>query len=251
MSDVGNSLYQHPALYDAEFYGYRADVRFYAMAVARHPGRVVELGCGTGRLLMSLDVADYVGVDLAPAMLQMLRWRASAVGQPPPVLRADLRALPLRDGSAALCILAYNVLQHMMELTDLVACLSEAARVAGPGGAVALDTFMPPLPGMSREDEGYGWVEQRRHPQGYVMDVAERTVHNPATEVQVTQLRFQPRVAQAGEQEVTITRRLWHAEALVHALTRAGLRVEILWGDVDGEAWTPRAPRFMAVCRRA
>src|SRR3954465_8449999 len=73
------------ALYDAvPAYGTRADVAFY-LEEARRAGassRVLELGCGTGRLTLPLALAGHqvTGIDLSPAMLH--RAHAKLVAQP-------------------------------------------------------------------------------------------------------------------------------------------------------------------------
>jgi len=241
----GNTLYADAELYDAEFGGYRGDLRFYRRCVQLHPGVVVELGCGTGRLCFELGAAAYVGVDTSPEMLKRFGERAARLGVDAARVVGDAQSVPVAASSAALVILAYNVLQHMMDEAALGRVLCEAARV---GGAVALDTFMPPLPGMVRHDEDFGWTEQRRHPGGNVLDVAEQTVLDGPTQIQHTRLRFDdgdpaPRIR-------TITRRLWAHGALRAAILGAGLQLAELWGDVDGEAWTERSPRFMARCIR-
>ncbi|MBI5496445.1 MAG: class I SAM-dependent methyltransferase [Deltaproteobacteria bacterium] len=239
-----NSLYRAPELYDAEFGAYRADVAFYENVLRRHPGRVVELGCGTGRLHLLLSPPDYVGVDRERAMLA--RFQRRWLRPPPPLVNAELAALPLAGGSARVVILAYNLLQHLMDPPALTRALREAGRVAGPDGVVALDTFMPPWPGSERHDDDFCFSEQRRHPDGSIMEVAEQTSMD-AGGVQVTRLRFAPRGG--GEAVVhDVVRRLWGADELLGALTAAGLARLWLWGDVDGSAFDARSPRFMACC---
>jgi SAM-dependent methyltransferase len=239
-----NSLYTAPELYDAEFGGYRADVPFYRHVLETRPGLMVEAGCGTGRLYFLVEPPSYVGVDGSVHMLR--RFSTRGRGHAPPLVAGNLMALPLKADAARVVVLAYNVLQHMMTPLMLKAALAEAGRVAP---VVALDTFMPPLPGMVRRDEGFGYVEQRRHPAGHILDVAEQTEFDEGSQVQLTRLRFEG--AEGGAPVHTVTRRLWSADALRSAITLAGLRVAELWGDVDATAWDDRAPRFMAVCERA
>lgn len=48
----------------------------------RPAGKIIDLGCGTGRLALALAQAGYapVGVDLSPPMLQILRGKADQLG---------------------------------------------------------------------------------------------------------------------------------------------------------------------------
>src|SRR5260370_31267174 len=80
--------------YDAGLAGaplFAADQAF----VERHcqpPGRLLDLGCGTGRLLVALAARGYrvVGVDLSGPMLEAARAKAAAAGADAPLIRAHL-----------------------------------------------------------------------------------------------------------------------------------------------------------------
>jgi len=63
--------------------------------------RVLELGCGTGALLLEMSRCglDAVGLDLSPAMLRLAARRARRSTGNIALVRADGRALPFSDGS--------------------------------------------------------------------------------------------------------------------------------------------------------
>src|ERR687885_553256 len=69
-------------LYDWEHDSYLDDVELFVALARRFGGPVLELACGTGRLLAPLAAAglDCVGVDHAPAMLARARGRLEAQG---------------------------------------------------------------------------------------------------------------------------------------------------------------------------
>jgi ubiquinone/menaquinone biosynthesis C-methylase UbiE len=104
------------------------------------PGAVLDVGCGTGRLLRAAGArwpaARLAGVDPAAAMVEGARRLTPA---------ADLRvaaaeALPLSDGSADLAV--STVSYH--HWADRAAGLREVARVLRPGGRFALADVAPP-----------------------------------------------------------------------------------------------------------
>ena len=60
------------------------------------PGRLIDLGCGTGRHLLRLANCgfDVVGVDLSEHMLAEARRKLLKAGHSPPLLQADICDLP-------------------------------------------------------------------------------------------------------------------------------------------------------------
>ncbi len=64
----------------------------FVLAHCRPPGRIVDLGCGTGRLALTLARNGYrvLGIDLSPEMLKVLGAKARAAGLDIPCLCANL-----------------------------------------------------------------------------------------------------------------------------------------------------------------
>jgi SAM-dependent methyltransferase len=86
-------------------------------------GPVLDVGCGEGRLASLLGGAvRWVGVDSSPAQIATNPYR--------PVVRADMRALPFRDGVFA----EVAHLWCLYHLDDPVPAVAEAARVLRPAG---------------------------------------------------------------------------------------------------------------------
>jgi len=101
-------------------------------AAIRGKPRLADIGCGTGWYLGELQArcASVVGLDISPAMLAQARARLPNVE----LLHADIRDLPLRDGSFDI-VLSTRVLSH---LADVALAVSELARVVSKGGLVVL-----------------------------------------------------------------------------------------------------------------
>ncbi len=120
------------------------DVAFYADLCARHGGRVLELGCGSGRILLPLlqRGIDAVGVDASAGMLAELRRKAAALGLRAPVARMDVTRLALRGGfGVVLC--PYSLVTYVTEDADLARLLAAVRRLLAPGGVFVVDAFVP------------------------------------------------------------------------------------------------------------
>lgn len=99
--------------------------------------RVLDLGCGTGRIAKELADrgAQVSGVDPSPAMLEQARARC---GRAVDLRRASAEELPFRDAS-----FERTVLHLVVHLLDRPRAFAELARVLAPGGRVVIATFSP------------------------------------------------------------------------------------------------------------
>ena len=96
-------------------------------------GRVLDLGCGDGRLTAELDAAELTAADVSPVALERARSRLPDAR----VVELEPDApLPFGDGEFDLVLCAETV-EHVRDVQLL---LSEVRRVLAPGGGLALTT---------------------------------------------------------------------------------------------------------------
>jgi SAM-dependent methyltransferase len=117
---------------------HRAMVEMYLTELDPPPGtRVVELGCGSGAIARMVaewpGVAEVVGTDPSPILIERARQLCSAVGNVS-FREADGRDLPVADSSFDVAVL-HRVLSHAPNPGEL---LGEAFRVLRPGGRVVV-----------------------------------------------------------------------------------------------------------------
>lgn len=104
--------------------------------------RVLDVGCGSGRLAVALAplVEHVTGVDLTPAMLDQARSLQADAGVANVEWRqSDVTALPFADGAFSL-VTCRAMLHHTALPADV---LAEMSRVCAPGGRIAASDLTP------------------------------------------------------------------------------------------------------------
>jgi ubiquinone/menaquinone biosynthesis C-methylase UbiE len=126
------------------------DVPFY-LELAREAAAlgqpVLELGCGTGRVTIPIAQAgvEVVGLDNAPAMLNVARRKAAAAALDVRWVQGDMRSFAL-DQRFGLVIIPFRSFLHLLTEADQLNCLACIRKHLLPGGRLALNFFAPKLP---------------------------------------------------------------------------------------------------------
>jgi ubiquinone/menaquinone biosynthesis C-methylase UbiE len=138
---VWSPIYDLP-VFQKPFYR-RVHARLVAALDGADPRRVIDLGCGTAQLTADLTArfprALVTGVDLSADMLRAARRRLGDAT--PPLVNADVYALPFADGSIDLIT---NTASYHWYL-EYRRALAEIHRVLRPGGHFLLATLTDTL----------------------------------------------------------------------------------------------------------
>jgi SAM-dependent methyltransferase len=120
-------------------------------------GRILDVGCGTGRLLSDLRRSgEAYGVDCSPSAVEI--WQMTRIAG---VLQGRAQRLPFADATFDL-VTCLDVLYHQA-VPNEVEVLHELARVLRPGGSLLLR--VPALPWLhTRRDERFH--TRRRYTRG-------------------------------------------------------------------------------------
>lgn len=230
----------------------RRDVAFWRRLAAREASPLLELGCGTGRLLGPLARLGRpsVGIDRSAAMLArahvaLARRRPSSR---PVLVRGDITALPFKASSFGLVVAPYGVLQSLLDAADLVRTLREIARVLRRGGLVGID-LVPDLP---------TWTEYRRRvqlrgraPGGGRLTLIETVRQDRRRRLTIFDEEF---VVQQGMHEdrrsFSLTFRTVDVGQMVARLSRAGLSAEAVYGDYRGGPMGPVSDAWLILARK-
>ena len=230
----------------------RRDVAFWRDVVGRERAPVLELGCGTGRVLLPLARAGaaVTGLDRSAPMLAYARARARRLpaARRPAIVRGDIRALPFGRASFGVVLAPYGLLQSLIDDRDFTAALAEAARVLRPGGLFGVDL----VPELARWDEYGRSVRLRgRRPSGATVTLTEAVRQDRRRGLTIFDERFtERRGSTVRRRRFSLTFRTRSMRRVVDRLERAGFRVEALLGDYRGAPWDRRAKVWVVLARR-
>ena len=134
--------------YDLEFGSFEDDLPLYRALAAQSGDPLLELGCGTGRALLSLAADGYQvsGGDLSPAMLARARacMAGRGLGRQVTLVEDDIRSLAgVPAVHFGLAFSAINSFLHLETQADQLATLVAVARRLRPGGRFVADLFPP------------------------------------------------------------------------------------------------------------
>jgi SAM-dependent methyltransferase len=240
-------------LYDyVKPYSERRDVAFFVDAARQAAGPVLEVGCGTGRVLIPTARAgvEITGLDLSTHMLRVCRERLAA--EPPEVqervqlVHGDMRDFDL-GRTFALATIPFRPFQHLTTVADQIACLRMIHRHLAPGGRLILDIFNPSLEALTRDnlgqelklDDGFGMPDgsraERRH------KIVSRDPYEQLINIEQIYYVTHPDGREERYVHAFPLRYLFRYEA-EHLLVRCGFDVQTLYADYDKSPYGSQYP---------
>jgi len=232
-----------PELYDhIPMYNSRGDVNFY-LDLCREAGEVLELGCGTGRVLVAAAQAGcaITGLDNSPRMLARCRAKVDQL----PSLERDRTAVVHADMTNfqlarrfKLVIVPFRPIQHLTGTREQLSLLQCIHQHLQPGGRLVFDVFNPnlallaaPVNGEEIEDTPELTLpDGRRLRRSY--RVLQKRYADQCTDCELIYYVDNRPIMQP------LTMRYFFRFELEHLLARSGFEVIALYGGFDAEPFT-------------
>ncbi len=242
--------------YDLRYGDFLDDLPMYTGFAARTGGPILELGCGTGRLLIPLakEGYDVTGVDISTEMLKIAREKAAkaSVQEKVELIEGDVRTFSTTK-EYPLALSAVSSFMALDSLEKQIAGLENVRKAMRPGGLLILDLFNPNPSVLLEGDGRVNFVGEWELEDGSVVqEFSIRTTHASSQIHEITYLydvlkpdgsidrhRTQVRLKYIGEPEGRLL------------LERTGYKVEAVYGSYELDPFDDYSPSMIFVARAA
>jgi SAM-dependent methyltransferase len=243
--------------YDLDQGIFEDDIPLYLGLAERTGSPILELGCGTGRLVLALAQAGHqvTGVEREPAMLaraeEKVRLAGQAVAGGVALVPADFQTLELPE-RYRMAILAVNTWMDLPGPAEQAHVLQVVARHLEPGGLLVLDLCHPHPAALAPAEGGL---------------VLEKVLTDPETGIQAhkfvaRQVDYAQQILRATffydeidargrvtRTAATFALRYAHRAEAEQMLRAAGFAVEDVYGSYELDPYTDEAERMILVAR--
>lgn len=234
--------------YDLEHDAFDDDASYFANLVQEGP--VLEVGCGTGRIVERLARGglEVLGIDTSEAMLSAARVRLADV--PNAAVRLmSVESLSLSRHFRAV-IWPLNVLWHLPTLAAQVGALRQVRSCMEMGGLLVIDLTNPLT--LTNQNAGDA-VQLRFHSRknGNLVQAFSSTVDSPAEQLLGLSLWYD-RIDDAGSVRRTLTHlplRYTYRYELELMLFSAGFGPGQTYGSYDLDPYAAESPNLLTVAR--
>lgn len=239
--------------YDLENADFTDDLDFWLGLAEEYGGPILELGCGTGRVLLPLAQRGQAvtGVDNAPEMLARLEAKlqvatAKHLPAPPTLLAAGMSDFQVEQ-RFALALMPFNTFMHLLTFEDQSAALANIRRHLNPGAILALDVVNPGE-AYAAQEQGLTFERSFQDGANSVQQFSQVNIDRAAQLARITWLY--DAVAPDGgvtRTVVPLTLRYTFPGEMRLLLERSGFGLPRLYGDYDHAPFADGAARMIVL----
>ena len=185
----------------AEYYDYdhvfTIDIPFYMDYAHRYGSPILELACGTGRVLTPLAEAGFevYGVDFSENMLAVCRRKIDEkhLADRIHLKLSDMASFELPRKDFTMAYIPVRSFMHLYTQEDQISCLQRVYKHLRPGGIFIIDIYAPDYNKLAQEPDGLFVVRREFDlPNGHHVIRKDRFVRNDIImQIQHTELLFE------------------------------------------------------------
>lgn len=229
----------------AEFYHVafdsRGDLEFFLAAAQNYGGPVLEVGCGTGRIVFLLAKHGFTVHGFDRSLSRLRKAEETLLSLPREIQdrvslsQDDMRSLSLGKKFQTILV-AFRTFQHLLTVDDQLAALRCFRSHIKPGGYLILDIFNPSIHFLAKEDSD---TEIVRYPlvelmDGSLLEVRDRIVKKDFFNQILHSEEVYYRTSPQGHTErfvLPFTARYIFRYELEHLLERSGFCIESIYSS--------------------
>lgn len=235
------------------------DIGFSLSLAARNRGPVLELGCGTGRLLIPLARAGHriIGLDNSVPMLlraqRALDEETTKVRQQAQLVVGDMTTFVFAPAHFSLILVPYNTFMHL-DATAALAAVRAAARHLQPGGRLFLDLANPFAVEQTPGDALLSLEQILTDPNSgtTVAIMAANRLNADAQRLNISWI-YDASPAGGGPVERSVAQVVYHylfPHQIELLLQQSALRLEALYGNYNEAPFEEAAERLLVLAQK-
>jgi len=233
------------------------DLPLWLNLAAEAGGPVLEVGCGTGRLLLPLAQAGHTltGLDLSDTALAAAQTKLDSAGIPPSqvsLVQADMRHFSLPAKNFAIALLPLNTLMHCHTIDDQLAVLKNIRQHLRPNGQLVIDLFFPDAVMLAEEDGRlYYEADLVNEHTGHSVQWFWRHQIDAAAQMRHLVYILDELAPDGTVHRVSLplSLRFFYRFEMELLLSQAGFVVDAILGDYDMHPFDEGSPRMIFVAR--
>ena len=251
VADFYDAMYTNPA---------RRDIDFFVDYARIAGGKTLELGCGTGRVLIPTALAgcEITGLDLSPYMLKKCREKINRL---PREVRKNVLTIQgnMTNFSTGeqydLVTIPFRPFQHLVAVEEQKACLNSISKHLSNKGKLVFDVYHPFLP---RVPEPKFFMEMEVAPpmklaDGRIVKRTNRTAaFHRAEQYNDIEFIFYVKYPDGKEERLvqTFPMRYYYRYEIEHLLSLCGFKIVELFGNYDKSKFSDESPEMIFVAEK-
>ena len=237
-----------PYYYDAIHQQLTDDIPLLVEIAQQQNGPILELGCGTGRLLVPLAETKLplTGLDNADAMLAVAEPRITALKNVE-LVSADMTQFSLNK-QFALCIISYNTLTHL-NTSQIVSTLKCIKKHLSADGLLLIDTINPFMLAAIDDQDSFEPEAAFNDPQSSA-PILQSARYQADHANQAVSIEWLYENQDSGESVSAETTHNYHYPHLLQMLlNEQGYSIETIYGDYDKTPFDEESDRLIISAR--
>jgi SAM-dependent methyltransferase len=238
--------------YDLIYAKIRSDVDtgYFLRKIKETRGKVLEVGVGTGRLFLEAlkDGADIYGIDISPAMLDILKTWTDRKNHYR-ISQQDIRDFKT-NFQFNLILAPFRVFMHLIDMADQLTALNHVCDQLADGGIFIFDLYIPD-PGLLASGMDEVMDFEGEYEPGNIIRRFVTSHSDIVTQVNHLSMRFD---WNEGDHNFSET---WNSELrfffrfeLDYLISRSKFTSYSIFGDYNENPLSVESKEFVVVCRK-